>query len=419
MKGKFSLLCVLALGLCLNLNAQNQDDVSKFTGQDPVATKYRFKSQTMKRIALEGSVGLINGNSPSSGLKPLVGEIGVRYSLSDAFSMKLASEFGKFDYSDVKSNFFNVTAQAYVNILQLTGASTKANKFNVYFIGGLGVYQNSFEADIEGVESEKVKDKGINALAGVQFAYKVSDNIALNLTAKQVFLAMGDLSLDGTITNARAPQNNYQTVSLGVSYFLGGKKSKNAKHADWARREFISKDMLVQALEDYDKQQKADEAKAIAKAKDEVEKNTASKADVQQAVATVSRQTDEKIKNAGGSAKQLEELINKKYLMVYFPVGKSVPEDDAAFAINFVYTYLKEHPNKKVKIVGHTDNTGSVAVNQKLSEKRANYVLSQLVNMGISKDRLSVDSKGKSESRVENNTKASKAINRRVEFVIE
>lgn len=71
----------------------------------------------------------------------------------------------------------------------------------------------------------------------------------------------------------------------------------------------------------------------------------------------------------------------------------------------------------KVKIVGHTDETGTHEYNQKLSEKRAKAVYDFLISKNVNKQQLSWKGKGKTEPINIEDTKKSKIRNRRVEFV--
>lgn len=73
---------------------------------------------------------------------------------------------------------------------------------------------------------------------------------------------------------------------------------------------------------------------------------------------------------------------------------------------------------KLVSIEGHTDNQGTEAYNQKLSEDRARSVMNYLVNKGIEKSRLTSTGFGMSKPLLSNDTEAGQQRNRRVEFKI-
>lgn len=69
-------------------------------------------------------------------------------------------------------------------------------------------------------------------------------------------------------------------------------------------------------------------------------------------------------------------------------------------------------------VVGHTDNTGSNAYNQDLSDKRARRVAAYLYKRGVPKARLGYEGRGESEPRATNSTPAGRQLNRRVEIYI-
>lgn len=75
--------------------------------------------------------------------------------------------------------------------------------------------------------------------------------------------------------------------------------------------------------------------------------------------------------------------------------------------------------NLSIRIVGHTDDVGSIEHNQKLSKKRAEAVSNILVQCGISKDKIITIGKGKDEPIANNNTSTGRAKNRRVEIIID
>ncbi|GGB01613.1 membrane protein [Allosediminivita pacifica] len=79
---------------------------------------------------------------------------------------------------------------------------------------------------------------------------------------------------------------------------------------------------------------------------------------------------------------------------------------------------LLSYPNTTVQVVGHTDNTGSAAYNQTLSERRARAVSSVLLSEGVSASRIAVIGRGEDAPVASNLTPEGRAQNRRVEIVI-
>ena len=79
---------------------------------------------------------------------------------------------------------------------------------------------------------------------------------------------------------------------------------------------------------------------------------------------------------------------------------------------------LNEHPELNAEVDGHTDSTGSVQLNQTLSQNRAQSVVNYLVGRGITQPRLSAFGRGSSMPIADNATEAGRAQNRRVEIYL-
>ena len=103
---------------------------------------------------------------------------------------------------------------------------------------------------------------------------------------------------------------------------------------------------------------------------------------------------------------------------IYFDIGKAVLKPQSFRSLNALVEFLNEYPNVIVEIGGHTDNTGSVAVNQRLSEARAKSVADYIIGMGIPKERITSKGYGLSKPKASNATAKGRAENRRVEFTI-
>ena len=79
---------------------------------------------------------------------------------------------------------------------------------------------------------------------------------------------------------------------------------------------------------------------------------------------------------------------------------------------------MKDYPETKWKIEGHTDNTGSQKLNKELSINRAKSVYNYFVSNGITAARLSYNGYGSDYPIADNNTETGKALNRRVAIVL-
>ena len=76
---------------------------------------------------------------------------------------------------------------------------------------------------------------------------------------------------------------------------------------------------------------------------------------------------------------------------------------------------LRNYPNAKFSIEGHTDSDGSNESNQKLSEDRANAVRNALIEKGVKPENLVAVGFGETKPIASNKTKEGKAQNRRTE----
>lgn len=115
----------------------------------------------------------------------------------------------------------------------------------------------------------------------------------------------------------------------------------------------------------------------------------------------------------------LEEEIKRGPIVlkgVTFEKGKSVIRDESFAILDEVISSLKEWPEIRIEIQGHSDSVGSDAVNMRLSKARARAVRSYFISKGISKDRLRSKGFGETQPVADNETEEGRAKNRRVEL---
>ena len=79
---------------------------------------------------------------------------------------------------------------------------------------------------------------------------------------------------------------------------------------------------------------------------------------------------------------------------------------------------LLGHPGLEIEVEGHTDSVGSDAMNQTLSENRAEAVREYLLSQGVPKDAIVSRGFGKTRPLATNDTTDGRAQNRRVEIVV-
>lgn len=123
---------------------------------------------------------------------------------------------------------------------------------------------------------------------------------------------------------------------------------------------------------------------------------------------------------------QLKELNAKKTERglvitlgdVLFSTNKAQLKSGGMRNVQKLADFLKQYPQRKVLVEGFTDSTGSDSLNQELSERRANAVRTALVDMGISSDRINTRGYGKAFPIADNDSAASRQLNRRVEIIL-
>lgn len=103
---------------------------------------------------------------------------------------------------------------------------------------------------------------------------------------------------------------------------------------------------------------------------------------------------------------------------ILFPTNKSTINEQAKANLARFASNLKENANTNVQILGYTDNTGSFAVNDRISNERATAVMSFLANQGVSPTRMTAKGVPMADYVASNETAAGRAQNRRVEIYI-
>ena len=102
---------------------------------------------------------------------------------------------------------------------------------------------------------------------------------------------------------------------------------------------------------------------------------------------------------------------------ILFETGKADLKPESMEEIQKVAEYMKKNPSARFEVQGHTDNQGSDAVNDPLSQKRAEAVVAALEKEGVDPFNLRPVGKGSHEPVADNSTDAGRAQNRRVVFI--
>ena len=103
---------------------------------------------------------------------------------------------------------------------------------------------------------------------------------------------------------------------------------------------------------------------------------------------------------------------------ISFDVGRADIKSNFRSVLDTFASGLVKNPASTVTIIGHTDSTGSDAVNNPLSINRAAAARDYLTTRGVASNRFTIDGRGSREPLVANDTAANKAKNRRVEIYV-
>jgi outer membrane protein OmpA-like peptidoglycan-associated protein len=143
----------------------------------------------------------------------------------------------------------------------------------------------------------------------------------------------------------------------------------------------------------------------VAQAQDEAAEERAKSAEMQQRLADL-------------AAKQTERGLVLTLQDVLFDVGHAELKPGGLRAVQKLAAFMQDYSDRRVRIEGFTDSTGSAEYNQQLSEQRAFAVKDALMQAGIDPDRIELQGYGESYPVASNDTNEGRQLNRRVEIVI-
>jgi outer membrane protein OmpA-like peptidoglycan-associated protein len=116
--------------------------------------------------------------------------------------------------------------------------------------------------------------------------------------------------------------------------------------------------------------------------------------------------------------KEVKTLFQKALQGIQFETGKADIKPFSFPLLNQIANILILNPTYLIEVQGHTDTVGGYDYNINLSNNRAASVRLYLVDKGVTQDRITSQGYGYNKPVASNNTKAGKAMNRRVEFVV-
>ncbi len=103
---------------------------------------------------------------------------------------------------------------------------------------------------------------------------------------------------------------------------------------------------------------------------------------------------------------------------IFYETDSYALKEESVVELDKLIKFLKDNPNIKIEISGHTDNTGTAEYNMKLSENRSRTVAEYLIKSSVDKDRITYKGYGLTMPVAVNDTEEGRAQNRRTEIKI-
>lgn len=112
-------------------------------------------------------------------------------------------------------------------------------------------------------------------------------------------------------------------------------------------------------------------------------------------------------------------IIDKMTLRVNFDFDRAIIRPGDKAVLDEMVAFVRKYPDAKIELDGYTDNSGTEAYNQRLSEKRAEAVKNYLIKeAGVGRSQISAVGRGESDPVADNKTAEGRFENRRVEILI-
>ena len=114
----------------------------------------------------------------------------------------------------------------------------------------------------------------------------------------------------------------------------------------------------------------------------------------------------------------LQPIIDRFASNLKFASGKTILSKALLAGLDSIVLVMNAYPNMSLAIGGHTDNTGSLKINQKLSEQRALVVSNYLIQKGINIKRVTTAGYADTRPIADNKTIEGRAKNRRTDVIV-
>lgn len=413
---------------CLNAQTKTTTTTTSLTS---VAQTSEITKPDFNRWSIEVAGGVnkpqrpMTANYATATPSPYVVDLGVRYMFNNKFGLKADFGYNSFkekdNTMDFDTKYYRVDLQGVANLGRIMSFETWTNTIGLLGHAGFGV------AQLED-ENSALKDRTGNFISGITGQIKLSNHFALTADFTTIISAGQDASYDAaSLTPNRGFSGILFNGTVGLTVYLGS----HEKHADWVVDYQSEFDRINQRLNDIDVKMQDTDRDGVVDYLD-LEPNTINGVMVD----TKGRSIDLNNNNVPDElesyfdktyAKKVDQsvilsnnelvrsLINGGYVTTYFDFAKSQPTNVSTEGIDFILTYLRNNPTASVDIIGHADEIGKSAYNDKLSTARANSVKDVLIKAKIDASRLNVIAAGEDTS-VDKDSENARKLVRRVTF---
>lgn len=355
---------------------------------------------------------------------PYVADLGVRYMFNNKFGLKADFGYnsftGKNNSLDFDTKYYRADIQAVANLGRIMNFETWTNTIGLLGHAGFGL------AQLED-QNSALKDRMGNFIAGVTGQIKLSNRLVLTGDFTTILNTNQNIAFDAASTaNTRGFGGILFNGTVGLTVYLG----KNAKHADWIVDNGGEIDALKKRIADIETSMLDTDKDGVADYLDE-EPNTVSGVMVNTKGKSIDLNNNnipdelesylvktygkDQSKTTPDNNELIKNLINGDYVCTYFDYNKTTPTNVSTEGIDFILNYLRKNPSSSVEIIGHADELGRSAYNDKLSNDRAVNVKNTLIKAGINESRLKVVGAGEDTS-VDKDSDAARKLVRKVTF---
>lgn len=420
-----------------------------------VFTATAQNDSSYNRWTIEANVGQAKGLAPyatgyfSSDRKTVFGKlqansftIASRYMISPKFGFKLGLNYENLKPTSSESlpyqmEIYGLSLDGVVNLSRLFDIIEPLKTFGLLAHGGFKIDRMTSKTENR-VTPYLYNDYGRTEYAGglvvgvsPQFRFSKKMSVLIDISLQNNFRQ--HFTWNGSYSDSSNNLSGQKiTGSIGLTYSLG----KNEIHGDWA----IIKDKNLLKIEALDKKIGEIENKMNDTDKDGVpdyldqENNSVAGVAVDSrgrmidlnrngvpdeleryVEKTAKESSDKAVKEA--TEDSVLRLVNEGYVCTYFDSGKAQPTEASTEGIDFILTFLRNHPNETIDIMGHADEIGNSKINESLALQRAENIKNILVKAGINPSRLNVISKGIDNSVAPDSAEARRLV-RRVTFKV-